>query len=1148
MAFNLLENVKKYVHEGNDSILAEKYREIYDVGQVAVLNGLIDYFSSNIETHFELSQLEQLYSLCANFHELPSASKNKIVDLVSSIILSESSLLEELISQNRTDFSVPQENLEAFGIAFTLIVNALSKNNQLNIVGNLSSAKDRKKDVGNNGKGWAGSAHVCSCLDAIYSLLQKRLSRAWITNSEKEMFLSMFLRPTYLFMESEVNMKLVPLRTRIFKVIALAVKSHDHGSAAQTTIIQQLQYFEHLPEHLAELLHITTDQYAEEDLIQSVLCELCSLQFNNNDTKGPKHISAFLIRLSALNPRPCLKQLTQLVKFLGTESYTLRCAVMEVVGNILLDLLKVEGSEAELVSANINSLLDLLKERMLDINPYCRSKILQTYLRVFELPIKYPQRRQEVAEISCICLQDRSSNVRRNSIKLISKLLATHPFSAMYNGLLKREQWEQGLEAINKQLDVLKPDTSILNSEQEVDESLLEDATIIQEEGTANSPKTSNAASASATRIEEADLAKDDLLKLQLTKQFYLDALKFITTVEKSSTLIGQLMGAKNKSEVIDVMDFFVFAESFGISNASAYIKKMIHLIWVKGTSEEGNSIQNHLIECYSVLFFNPPPQVSSNDAANYTARNLITLTYNSSLAELTSLEQMLCILMQRNFFVKLVINKLWQVYGYLRKEISRTQRRGAIIVLSMLALGNSEVVLQGLDLLVQVGLSEPGFKDLILARYTCTAIKRIGGKKNNKRASLPNSHLICQKLAQLLCRPIDTDDWYALAEQAVDAIYAVSQHPDELSTEIINKFTGMVFSRFSNPKSNDMDEDKDEVEEIPAFSPTRQLAHLLFLVGHIGIKQLVYIESFEAEFKLRKAELDKGPSDDDQMNVDKSEPSEFDMIAGTSEDDFTDAMTYIRERELLYGENSLLARFSPLVVELCSKNTTYSNKHVLAAASLTLTKFMCISQSFCAKHLPLLITILEKSDNSLVRNNLVIGLADLTMCFNQYIDQNSEYLYRRLSDDEPSVKKTCFMTLAFLILAGQIKIKGQLGIMARCLEDKDPRVSSLAHMFFSELSAKDNAVYNNFIDIFSVLSKSAEELDADDSMFKRIIKFLMSFIEKEKFTRQLAERLASRLNKCSSKRQWDQVVYALSLLPHKLENIQKQIADGYRY
>lgn len=53
-------------------------------------------------------------------------------------------------------------------------------------------------------------------------------------------------------------------------------------------------------------------------------------------------------------------------------------------------------------------------------------------------------------------------------------------------------------------------------------------------------------------------------------------------------------------------------------------------------------------------------------------------------------------------------------------------------------------------------------------------------------------------------------------------------------------------------------------------------------------------------------------------------EQDELDLIGGTTEDDFTEAMTIIRERELLYGPNSLLAMFGMMVAEICANNILY--------------------------------------------------------------------------------------------------------------------------------------------------------------------------------------------------------------------------------
>jgi condensin complex subunit 1 len=94
-----------------------------------------------------------------------------------------------------------------------------------------------------------------------------------------------------------------------------------------------------------------------------------------------------------------------------------------------------------------------------------------------------------------------------------------------------------------------------------------------------------------------------------------------------------------------------------------------------------------------------------------------------------------------------------------------------------------------------------------------------------------------------------------------------------------------------------------------------------------------------------------------------------------------------------------------------------------------------------------------------------VIALGDVAVCFSSIFDDNSNELYKGLSDTSLVVKKNTLMVLTHLILNGMIKVKGQLGEMAKCLEDQDPKISDLAKLFFTELSTKDNAIYNNLPD-----------------------------------------------------------------------------------
>lgn len=165
------------------------------------------------------------------------------------------------------------------------------------------------------------------------------------------------------------------------------------------------------------------------------------------------------------------------------------------------------------------------------------------------------------------------------------------------------------------------------------------------------------------------------------------------------------------------------------------------------------------------------------------------------------------------------------------------------------------------------------------------------------------------------------------------------------------------------------------------------------------------------------------------------------------------------------------------------------------ATTALTLTKLMCVSSKFCERHLPLLFKISETAKDPVIRSNIVIALGDIAVCFSNMIDENSDKLYNGLADENFLVKKNTLMVLTHLILNGMVKVKGQLGEMAKCLEDEDRGISDFAKHFFTELSTKDNAVYNNLPDIISHLSVGAHAVE--EETFKSTMRFIFAFIEK---------------------------------------------------
>lgn len=443
--------------------------------------------------------------------------------------------------------------------------------------------------------------------------------------------------------------------------------------------------------------------------------------------------------------------------------------------------------------------------------------------RYDSLEIKFSQRRQRIADFATQSLEDKSSHVRRHSIKLISRMLSTHPFAVMHGGQLDIKEWQHRLDKVNAELKTVLPP---IDEEAEVhnpgdlsriDEGLLDTASEAENDDAGNE-----------TVIREQYENIELINKLNLTKRYYTEALAYIQSLHKASSSICSLLSAKNKGEVIEAMDFFVIADAYKLQPARDGIRKMLHLIWTNANNDEGKGIQIHLVDCYRSLFFTAPEEFSESDRCTFIARNLISLTYGASAAELTSLERLLINMMKNNQMPQLVIQKLWQVYGVQQRDISKSQRRGAIMIIGMLAAFDSGIVVRELETLYHVGLGAYGKQDLVLARYTCVALQRMSAATQK----LPEDHVIFQRLCSIMESYSENKEWYPLAEQAINAVYSLAKKPDLLCGNTIKQKTRAVFAG-----------ELSESTQKPKSS-TCALSQLLFLVGHIASKHSVLIDT----------------------------------------------------------------------------------------------------------------------------------------------------------------------------------------------------------------------------------------------------------------------------------------------------------------
>ncbi|GAA5942619.1 hypothetical protein JCM3775_003658 [Rhodotorula graminis] len=1231
------------------------------------LNQLVDDLTSDPAAVTEQHCFDQVASFLQGAQHLPGPALSKLLDALTSSF----SALLDLVRQSDTSptdhtaYRAHRHALEAHALfaMWSVQVGEKAAAAQAALDGETGTGKGRKKPAAKSKAKGKGARDAFSWVDQVPDVLgvmvkalrTLRTERIWQTTAERDSVISnCFLRPVNLLAETEAYLKVPEIKAGIFRVMCLAAKGHGQAFNVQMTIMQNLQYTEHLAEPMAELVTVYAKEFDQDVLGEKVLGEIADRQFNAQDTKGPRSFSKFLIRLAETSPRIVLKQIVLLQKHLDSESYPMRNAILEVLGLLLRELSLTESGALSLEPAQHTRLLTsfhaLLTERLLDLNSYVRAKAASVLRDTCSLPARVPSLRLELARLAARSLHDKAASVRRNCLALLTRLVLTHPYGRMHGGELALDEWRARLAKLEDELKVLDlPDEAerearrlmdgVPEGEDEGDESEDKEGDEenpaaekdedddddhgpdSDEDGTPKKRRSSavKAGRKRAPRRSQLDLAAadqsvvlaqvdgDTLQRLRLTKAYYVDAISFIEALEGAMDTVTELLASSVKSEVLEAIEFCRVAKEYRLEAAEQGVRRMLHLIWTKddapasaaaasGAGAQGDGgedgerevkgIRSRLIECYSQLYFEPPENLSDKDQVAFVARNVIELTRDATLAELTSLEQLLAVMMAKSVVDDEVITKLWQVYST-SKDIPKFQRRGAIIVLGMFAQTKPEVVADHVETLLRIGLGPLGRKDLVLARYTCIALGRVGGsvKKvkgslNDVQVRLPMDSAVFSRLSDTIQAPSSSRVWFSMAEQALNTVYTLGDQPDKLCSEVLRRMTVRVFGPKAGatpaahveahegdgePAKMDEDVDENEGEPAPAAdadadaemvdgdeaanqpqpapqgSPSTgnafELSQLLFVAGHCAIKQLVHLELVERDLKRRKAD------DDKSKGGKKAGDDELDQVAGSVEDDIGDVIAASREKELLYGPDSLLAVFGPMASTVVAQPKIYKNPMLQTAATLALSKFMCVSAEFCAEHLMLLFKVLETSKEPAVRSNIVIALGDIAVCFSTIMDENSDRLYAGLHDKDLTVKKNTLMVLTHLILNGQIKPKGQLGEMAKCLSDDDKRIKDLAHLFFEELSTKDKAIYNNLPDVISHLSTGANPVDEDT--FQTSMKFIFKFVDKKKEAESIVEKLCQRFQTTNQPRQWRDIAFCLSLLPFNSDTAVKKLVEG---
>uniref|UniRef100_A0A8C4D8V9 Condensin complex subunit 1 n=1 Tax=Dicentrarchus labrax TaxID=13489 RepID=A0A8C4D8V9_DICLA len=918
-------------------------------------------------------------------------------------------------------------------------------------------------------------------------------------------------------------------------VSGLAVLIQLGGVTSHFAVIQLLQHFEQLSSVFAQAVAVWSTEYGVRAIIGEVIREIGQKSSEElaREGSGVKAFASFISELGSLVPELMIPNISVLIAHLEGESNTMRVAVCEVLGEMLVRVLCGDGLD-ESGKADRDRFFDTLQEHLHDTHSHVRARVLQVYTRIVNSKALPLCRYSEVMELTVGRLMDKSINVVKSAIQLLAAFIAHNPYSCKLSSAdLKKplEKETTKLREMKEKLEENAPGEDELhtlkkiyilfiyffmlshilpNDETKANTSSLNESWVLLALTGSDEDTSELSQNLPPTPQKEGEKEGEDgeLKKQEMLVQYLRDTETFALQVERAISVINSMLYWKTTSVVQEAVQFCVTVCEFSVANSVSGVRKMLPLVWSTDAA-----IKDAVVQAYRRLYLNP-----QGDTIRMKAQTLVDslseLMVDASLGTIQCLEEIV-----QEFFgsssnlQSTVVQVLWERFTG-KRETSGLQRRAAVLLLGMAARAEREVVLSNLDTLCSVALGEKVTEDFLLARDAVITISSV---------------------------VMEDPYWQSFMEQAVRLIYFLAESPDQLCSRLLQRSARLLLDQIAeggeiNKDVGQMQEGSQESNEQGEQVNCVCLAQLLALCGCVAFWQVSHLErSVSAELRRRRGETEereekeKGPSSKAKQVANESAmEEELGLIGASAEDTEAELIRKICETELLAEEN-LLCAFLPLLVRVCSSPGRYSHPQLTTAACLALSQYMMISPSVCEENIRLMFTVLERSAFPVVRANAIIALGDLTVRFPNILEPWTQNLYARLSDEVPSVRQTAVTVLTQLVLKDVLKVKGQVSEVAVLLIDPEPHITSLALNFFNELASKDNAIYNLLPDIISRLSDPERGMTSED--FNTIMKQLFSYITKERQTESLVEKLCQRFRTAKTERQWCDLAMSLSLL-----------------
>ncbi|XP_037129044.1 condensin complex subunit 1 [Syngnathus acus] len=415
-----------------------------------------------------LEHFDTAYSVLQHANSVDLSVKEDTLDLLVQVVSSLSSSLPSLLISVSFSAAERKENLNAVKMSVFLlckITECLESDSYRQSFIAAPGKGGKKAKTGDGLQQWDSERE--RVLQALVQLLQVDIRSLWNLSLVEEEFTCCVTCCCYKLLENPTisHVKSKPTRENIIHLLGLLIKKYNHLLGASVKVIQLLQHFEQLSSVFAQAVSVWSTEYGVRAIVGEVIREIGQKSSEElaREGSGVKAFASFLSELGALVPELMIPNISVLITHLEGESHTMRVAVCEVLGDILVRVLCGDGLE-ESSRADRDRFFDILQEHLHDTHSHVRARVLQVYARIVNSKALPLCRYSEVMGLAVGRLMDKSINAVKSAIQLLAAFIAHNPYSCKLSSADLKKPLEKEMAKLREMKEKLRGSAPVIKA------------------------------------------------------------------------------------------------------------------------------------------------------------------------------------------------------------------------------------------------------------------------------------------------------------------------------------------------------------------------------------------------------------------------------------------------------------------------------------------------------------------------------------------------------------------------------------------------------------------------------------------------------------------------------------------------------------